>query len=76
MTEGQNLTCLSSLFTDQMSASQILADLDMLPFDKESKVVPQIETMTENIYYGKKYRICHELTVEIKFHCTCLEKCY
>ncbi|XP_060555548.1 uncharacterized protein LOC132716319 isoform X1 [Ruditapes philippinarum] len=36
---------------DQMSASQILTDLDILQFNKDDKVVPQISNMTENIYY-------------------------
>lgn len=40
------------VFSDQMSASQILTDLDILPFNKDDKVVPQISSMTENIYYG------------------------
>ncbi|XP_053387320.1 uncharacterized protein LOC123542904 [Mercenaria mercenaria] len=36
---------------DQMSASQILTDLDVIQFNKDNKVVPQISNMTENIYY-------------------------
>ncbi|KAL4216430.1 hypothetical protein ACF0H5_024155 [Mactra antiquata] len=36
---------------EQMSASQILTDLDKLPFDKDGAVVAQVSNMTENIYY-------------------------
>ena len=36
-----------------MSASQILADLDTVPFDQSVQVQPQLENMTDNVYYGK-----------------------
>lgn len=36
---------------DQMSASQILSDIDVIPFKKDDKVVPQVSNMTENIYF-------------------------
>ena len=40
------------MFTDQMSASQILADIDTVQFDQSNKVQPQLENMTDNVYYG------------------------
>jgi hypothetical protein len=43
-----------------MSASQILADLDIIPFNKDTKVVPQIAKMTENVYYGRFIMLCND----------------
>jgi len=39
--------------SEQMSASQLLTELESLQFNREDKIVPQIANMTENIYYGK-----------------------
>ena len=43
-----------------MSASQILADIDTVPFDQSTKVQPQLENMTDNVYYGKFLQISLE----------------
>ena len=40
-------------FTDMMSASQILADLETLVLDKEKKVMPQVEQFTANALFSK-----------------------
>ena len=47
-----NALCDSLMFSDQMSASQILADIDTVQFDQSTKVQPQLENMTDNVYYG------------------------
>ena len=36
-----------------MSASQILADLETLVFDREKKVMPQVEQLTINALFSK-----------------------
>jgi len=45
--------CYVTMETDQMSASQLITDLDVMTFNKEDKVMPQVSNMTENIYYGR-----------------------
>ena len=37
-----------------MSASQILADLETLVFDREKKVMPQVEQLTINALFSKR----------------------
>ncbi|XP_052786890.1 myosin-11-like isoform X3 [Mya arenaria] len=36
---------------DQMSASQLITELEALTFNKDDKVVPQISKMSDNVYY-------------------------
>ena len=50
----RNLTIHSFLLSIEMlQASQILTDLETSRFDREDKMVPQVERMTQNAYYRK-----------------------
>ena len=41
------------VFVEFLQASELLQELDSVTFDMNSKVQPQLENMTKNIYYSE-----------------------
>ena len=41
------------MFVEFLQASELLQELDSVTFDMNSKVQPQLENMTKNIYYSE-----------------------